>query len=195
MIGPSSVFELHNYYKTRGRACQETKAPVEQWAMKPILNFKRHAASRAREDHEKWTKEAINGHQLEILGERHEGSAREQHAFDDTAERLRCKKCERTWPWVFRATIKHQRKCTGNPAERRTLLQRETAKLKEWLKANKTAHKLEYSAIMGKWHCSQCRQSGGTVWNVNRDHVGYNKRFLQIAATACERHADQEGIT
>ena len=116
-------------------------------------------------------------------------------AHDQTAERLRCKICERTWPWAFRATITKQRRCTGNPTELRERLKRKEAKLKAWLTSNRTTHRLEYSAIMGKWHCAQCWKSGSTVWNVNREHAGYNKDFVKLATTACEWHADREGIT
>ena len=107
MTGPHNVHEVHNYFKTQGRACQESTAPLEQSALKPILGFKRNAAARIREDHAKWTATPVHGHQFEILGERREeaGTARVQMAYDQTAERLRCKICERTWPWAFRATI------------------------------------------------------------------------------------------
>ena len=77
----------------------------------------------------------------------------------------------------------------------REKLEREATKLEEWLKEHKTTHRLAYSAIMGKWHCEQCWQSGSTVWNVNREHKGYNKDFIKLATTACEWHAALEGIT
>ena len=174
MLGPSNVYEVRNYFRHRGRECQEAKTPVEQWALRPILGFKRNAAARIREDYDKWTSKRVHGHTLEIRGERSTeiGTARIQIAYDDSAERLHCTRCERTWPWAFRATITKQRQCTGDPTERRERLTREAEKLGEWLKANKTTHRLAYSSIMGKWHCEQCWQSGSTVWNVNREHQG-----------------------
>ena len=87
------------------------------------------------------------------------------------------------------------RRCTGDPKERRDRLKREEVKLKAWLNDNRTTHRLEYGAIMGKWHCVQCWKSSSTVWNVNREHAGYNKDFVKLAMTACEWHADREGIT
>ena len=72
---------------------------------------------------------------------------------------------------------------------------REETKLKARLSDNRTTHRLEYSAIMGMWHCVQCWKRDSTVWNVNREHAGYNKDFVKLATTACEWHADREGIT
>ena len=197
MLGPSNVYEVRNYFRNRGRECQETETPIEQWALRPIPGFRRNAAARIREDYDKWTSKRVHGHTLEIHGERSTeiGTARIQVAYDESAERLYCTRCERTWPWAFRATITKQRLCTGDPKERREKLAREVTKLEEWLKEHKTTHSLAYSAIMGKWHCEQCWQSGSTVWNVNREHKGYNKDFIKLATTACEWHAAREGIT
>ena len=107
--------------------------------MRPVPGFKRNAAARIRDDHEKWTGKPVHGHMLEILGERREeiGTARVQMAYDHTAERLHSKTCERTWPWAFRATITKQKVCTGDPKERRECLKREEAKPKAWLSANR----------------------------------------------------------
>ena len=73
-------------------------------------------------------------------------------AYDQAAERLRCKIFERSGAFAegrgssersrraFRATITKQRRCTGDPKERRERLKREEAKLRAWLNGNRTTH-------------------------------------------------------
>jgi hypothetical protein len=190
------VAQVRNYFRQRGEQCREQNAPVEEWELAPLANFKHNNKAKLRAEAAEWLDKPVQGHTLVWNGKRDGTGNRKLTHFDPDPALVTCTRCTKSWPFAHKTLIHKYKPCTGSPDEMEEFRKRSEQKLRQWIKEHPTcAHDLAFHRATDRWYCRNCLHCGKAVFNIDPHFKGYSKAFEKFAVTACQRHAEREAIT